>query len=118
MAYYYKTSTIEKLQLKQSELNMKLELPVFEIGYEYIYFINLYLFTAFFVSLQPVIVIPAILGMLLGYWVIKYNLLNRLKRPVPGTDIISNAMGQFIGLGPIVYELGNLMWSHFLQEHQ
>ena len=68
----------------------------------------------FFISLQPLIIIFSLLGMILLYWIQKYTVLNRIKRPIPGTSFINDAMFQLISLGPFFYSLGALTWSHFL----
>lgn len=104
--------------MKQVQLNDSQQLMEFETGYEYIYFINLYLFTAFFVTLQPCIAVTSIVGMFMMYWIHKYSLLNRMKRPVPGTDLINAAMGQMVSLGPIFFALGALCWSHLLDGYK
>lgn len=46
----------------------------FEIGYEYIYIVNLFLFTCFFSPLQPIIVVFAIVGLFVMFWAQKYSL--------------------------------------------
>jgi hypothetical protein len=76
------------------------------------------LFTAYFVTLQPCISIFAMMGMAMMYWIHKYSLFNRMKRPVPGTDLVNSAMGQMVALGPIFYALGALSWSHFLEGYK
>jgi hypothetical protein len=83
------------------------------VGFEYIYIVNLFMFVCFFVSLQPIIPIIALLGYLMMYWVEKYCLFNRYRRPVPGTDFINKAVYQLIFLGPLVYTLGSLTWANF-----
>lgn len=52
--------------------------------------------------------------MFMMYWLQKYSLLNRMSRPVPGTDLINTAMSQMINLGPIFFAIGALSWSHIL----
>jgi hypothetical protein len=89
---------------------------VFEVGYEYVYMVSLFLFTCFFVSLQPIISAFAIFGMALMHWSQKYSMLNKMKRPVPGTDIVNFAMFQVILFGGITYSLGSLTWSNFMPE--
>ena len=74
------------------------------------------MFTCFFVSLQPIISLFAIVGMGMMYWAQKYSLFNRTRRPVPGTDLINIAMSQIILLGGILYSLGSLTWSNFFPE--
>ena len=87
---------------------------VFEVGQEYVYLVSLYLFTCFFVSLQPIIAFFAFCFMGLMFWTQKYTLLNKMKRPVPGTDLVNVAMFQLILLGGFIYSLGSLTWSNFL----
>lgn len=102
-----------KLYLTQKELNVIYEGTEFEVGAEYIYIVNLFMFVCFFVSLQPIVSIIALLGYFLMYWVEKYCLFNREKRPVPGTDFINKAVYQVVFLGPLMYSLGSLTWSNF-----
>ena len=52
--------------------------------------------------------------MILLYWIQKYNVLNKIKRPIPGTSFINDAMFQLISLGPLFYSLGAITWSHLL----
>lgn len=78
--------------------------------------ISNFLFICFFVSLQPVISLFAILGLVLMYWTEKYALLSRCQRPVPGPDVITSTMYQLIFFGPLCFALGNLTWSWFLPD--
>ncbi len=50
------------------------------------------------------------------FWTQKWSLFNRMRRPVPGNDLINTAMSQIIFLGPIVYSLGSLTWSNFFPD--
>ena len=77
---------------------------------------NLFLFTCFFVTLQPFIVVFAILGLGLMYWAQKYSIFSRCKRPIPGTNLVNTAMFQLIYLGPLFFTLGALSWSTFFPE--
>jgi len=77
--------------------------------------VNLFLFTCFFASLQPIIVLFAISGMSLTYWAQKYSLFNRCKRPIPGNNVVNTAMYQLIYLGPALYTIGSFCWSHFFK---
>lgn len=51
------------------------------------------------------------------YWVQKYCLLNRVKRPIPGSDMINTALGEVITLGPIMLATGALVFSDLLSSH-
>jgi hypothetical protein len=83
------------------------------VGYEYIYLVNVFMFVCFFVSLQPIVSAFALVGYLLMYWVEKYCMFYRYKRPAPGTDFVNKVIYQFIFLGPLIYSLGSLTWSNF-----
>lgn len=79
--------------------------------------VNLFLFTCFFVSLQPIIVVFAIVGLVIMYWAQKYSILNRCKRPAPGLNSINTTMYQMIYLGPAFYSIGSFCWSHFFKHN-
>jgi len=104
------------LSQTQKEHNCIHEGIEFELGYHYIYIANVFLFVCFFVSLQPVVVIFALLGYFLMYWIQKYCLFNRYRRPVPGTDFVNSAVYRMIMLGPLTYSLGSLTWSNLSPE--
>ena len=53
-------------------------------------------------------------GILLNYWALKYCLFGRYKRPIPGTDFVSDAIYQIIYLGPLIYSFGSMTWSNFV----
>lgn len=110
---WFKSEPIRMVKMNQTELNETCEYIMFEVGYEYIYLTNLFLFTCFFVSLQPIIAITSTVGIFCMYWAQKYAIFNRMKRPVPGTDTINVAMFQLIYLGGVFYSLGALTWSNF-----
>jgi hypothetical protein len=67
-------------------------------------------------SLQPIIIVFAILGLFLNYWAQKYCLFNRCKRPVPGTRILYDTMVQFIYAGGLFYSLGSLTFINLIPE--
>lgn len=73
----------------------------------------MFIFICFFVSLQPILSLFGIVGYFLMYWVQKYCMFNRYRRPVPGTDFVNNAVYRIILIGPFIYSLGSLTWSNF-----
>lgn len=103
--------------MNQYELNRINEKMEFELGYEYIYVVSIFLFVCFYVSLQPIIPIFAVIGLLFMYWIEKYSLFQRSQRPVPGTDVVSFTMYQMIYFGAAAYALGSLTWSAFLPDN-
>ena len=48
------------------------------------------------------------------YWVQKYSMFYRYRRPVPASDFINQAVYQFVHFGPFIYSLGSLTWSNFM----
>lgn len=50
------------------------------------------------------------------FWVQKYVLFNRCKRPFPGNDTINRAIYRVLYFGPLIFSLGNLTWSNLLTE--
>ena len=89
---------------------------LFEVGQEYVYLVSLFLFTCYFVSLQPIITFFAFFGKGLMYWAQKYTLFNKMQRPVPGTDLVNVTMFQLILTGGFIYSLGSLTWSNFMPD--
>lgn len=104
----------QRLKTNQASLNQSYEYMDFEVGVEYVYLVSLFLFTCFFVSLQPIISMFALCGMFLMYWAQKYSLFNKMKRPVPGTNLVNITMFQLILFGGVIYSLGSLTWSNFM----
>jgi len=72
------------------------------------------MFVCYFVSLQPICSIIALAGYVSMYWVQKYCIFNRYKRPVPSSDFVNQAIYQIIDFGPLLYSIGSLTWSNFL----
>lgn len=89
----------------------------FETGIQYVYLITVYLFTCFFMSLQPIIIIFAICGYVINFWVQKYCLFHRSKRPVPGTRILYDRMVQFVYAGGLFYSVGSLCFVNLIPEN-
>lgn len=48
------------------------------------------------------------------YWASKNTLLNRMTRPMPGSDMINEALGSVITLGPIMLAAGAMLFSDIL----
>lgn len=101
---------IKKMNMSQKELNILNEMPEFEVGSSYSNIITLYLFTCFFITMQPLIVFFAIIGLTLSFYSSRYILYKRCKRPVPGDNLISARKFSFICLGPFVFSVGNFLW--------
>lgn len=74
------------------------------------------MFCCYFVSLQPINVFFALIGYFLMFWVQKYCIFYRYRRPVPSSDFVNKACYQIIMFGPLLYSLGTLTWSSFLPD--
>lgn len=72
------------------------------------------MFVCYFVSLQPICVFFALAGYFFMYWVQKYCIFYRYRRPVPSSDLVNKAAYQIIMFGPLLYSLGSLTWSNFI----
>jgi len=83
------------------------------VGDKYTFQVGLFLFTCFFVSLHPIIPFISLIGLFVGYWVDKYCLLNRCKRPIPGSNFVHKTIFHIVGFGGIAFSLGNLTWFNF-----
>lgn len=49
------------------------------------------------------------------YWVQKYNLFHRYKRPGKGGRIVNATIVQIISFGPFIFALGNLTWTNIFE---
>jgi hypothetical protein len=78
---------------------------------------NMFYFTCFYVTMQPYVVVPALIGFFLMFWADKYKLLYNSTRPVPSSELLADAMGQLVFFSPFVLAIGNLTWYNFIN-HQ
>lgn len=99
----------------QIKYNKKWEKLEFEIGYEYTYVLRTMIYTAFFMSLQPLISIISALGLFLMYLAQKNALLFRSKRPQPSSDRINRALNIVLDFTVCSYAFGSLTWTNFIQ---
>ena len=77
---------------------------------------NSFYFTCFYVTMQPYVVIPSLIGFLLMYWADKRRLLAYSQRPIPSSELLNDAMGQLVLLSPFMLTLGNLTWFVFVSD--
>jgi hypothetical protein len=116
LSFYRCFATHKKFYLNQNELNEIYELMPFDIASEYTYIISLYLWTCFFMPLQPILIVFSAAGIYFNYWVQIYCLFDQCKRPVPGTKVLFNLMVQFLYAGGIFYSLGSLTFINFIPQ--
>ena len=67
----------------------------------------MFLFSCFYASLQPIIVIISAVGLFLMGYAQKFSLYKLSKRPIPGNNEINTGMYYFILAGPLCYSLGS-----------
>ena len=113
---YYSTSNRKLYCETQFEFNQRWEAVEFEIGLEYVYILKTVIYTAFFISLQPVIVVFAIIGCSLMYQAEKFTLFYQSVRPKPSSDIITLSMNSILYFSVIAYGFGSLTWTNFLPQ--
>lgn len=103
------------MELNQKQLNNIYEYSEMELGVEYIYYIDLFYFTCFYVHVHPLISVFTITGFSLMYWAQKHSLLSRSKRPTASSALINEAMMQMIAFSPCVFSLGGLIWFNIIR---
>lgn len=104
-----------KIGKSQLQLNKKFHLLPFGLGFQFCYLICSILFTCFFAPLQPIIIAFAIAGLSFNFWVEKYCLFKRGERPVVGSRLVSISVNKFIGVGPILFGIGSLVWPYYIK---
>jgi hypothetical protein len=98
------------MELRQIELNAYLEHEEYEIGWVYVYFIDLFFFTCTYAPMVPAIVIPTLVGYFFMYWTEKYVLLNRSQRPVVNCKTLTVTAHTAMLLGPLILGFGGFLW--------
>ena len=83
----------------QEEFNKIYEANDFDLGYEYAYILKTSIFTSFFMILQPIITLFAVIGLLLMFMVNKYRILYRFFKPRFYSSAVNNLVNY---LHPIV----------------
>lgn len=68
-------------------------------------------------SLQPIISFFAVIGLILMFFVNKYRLLYRFFRPHYFSSTVNNLVGYLLGLSPLVFGLGMLVFINWQNKH-
>lgn len=71
------------------------------------------LFTAFFVSLQPIIAFFAFCGLGLIFFINKYRILYRFGKPKFNSSVVNSLVNILLHLGPIFLGLGLLVFTNW-----
>lgn len=84
------------------------------MGFEYAFVLKTCLYTAFYMSLQPIILIIGALGLYLMYYCEKYVLFYRSSRPRPSSNLINESLNYILYFSICAYALGSLTWTTFV----
>ncbi len=97
--------------LSQRELNRSLEGPALDPSATYKYALNIATFAAFYLSLQPAVLLFLIAGLLLRYFILRYLLVNRYKRPATLHRSFNWEMTKNLWLVPLFYAVGSILFA-------
>lgn len=64
----WKDKPNQKLKTSQIDLNNDYEGTKFDLASGYVYLLKLYIFTSFYISVQPIIPVIGLIGLILMYW--------------------------------------------------
>ena len=96
--------------MSQKKLNELYEYMDINIAYKYSYLSKTLLMTFFYLPLFPLGVIFSILGLLLGYYLEKFNMGNRYKRPEMMNHIICKFYTNFFEVNFLMLALGDYIF--------
>lgn len=92
----------------QKELNKYYGNYRFDIGYEYVFLIKTSIFTAFFVTLQPIISLFAPFSLLFYYFTVKRNMFYHFQRPGYHFETTNNTVDLLLLFSLLAFGLGSL----------
>lgn len=92
----------------QKELNQYYGNYRFDIGYEYVFLIKTSIFTAFFVTMQPIIALFAPFALIFYYFAEKRNLFYHFRRPSYHFQTTNNTVDMILLFSLLAFGLGSL----------
>lgn len=102
----------EKTNMNQKELNKLYENPGMEISFKYSYIAKTFLMTIFYIPIFPLGVIISLFGLSFAYFVEKFNLLYRYKRP----EMLNSQIGKYYinnyRIMLFAFAVGNYIFQH------
>lgn len=116
LAVKWASLRFNKVKTLQLSFNVAYEDINFYIGLEYSSVIFIFLYTCFFSSMQPVIILFGVLGLGCSYWAYKVMLFYYCKRPRPCHSELNQIMYQLIFAGPLFYSVGSFLFTDYLSE--
>lgn len=101
----------EKSMMTQSEAHALFEDPSLDIPNLYSGVINVMLFSAFYATLEPLVILFAIITLCIYYWIFKIILVRRSSIPVELGKKIAYDMIEYIEYVPFAYALGDVLFN-------
>lgn len=80
------------------------------MGWCYVYYIDLFYFTCFYAPMMPALVVSTLAGYFFMFWVEKYVLLHRSKRPPQNMKTLTSTAQTAMLLGPLIMGIGGFIW--------
>jgi hypothetical protein len=97
----------EKVDISQRELNALFENPSIDISFKYSYIAKTFLMSAFYIPLFPLGSVISLIGLILVYFIEKFNLLYTYKRPEMINSTISKFYTDFFKIMIFTFSVGN-----------
>ena len=101
----------QKSMMTQAEAHSLFEDPTLDIPNSYSGVINVMLFSAFYATLQPLVVLFGIVTITIYYWIFKILLIRRSSIPVELGKKIAYDMIEYIEYVPFAYALGDVLFN-------
>lgn len=101
----------EKSMLTQSEAHALFEEPTLDIPNLYSGVINVMLFSAFYATLEPLVVLFGLITLSIYYWIFKILLIRRSSIPVELGKKIAYDMIEYVEYVPFAFALGDVLFN-------
>lgn len=101
----------------QRDFNRIYEDNDFDLGYEYAYVIKTSIFTSFFMCVQPIIAVFAVIGLILMFLVNKYRILYRFFKPRYYSSTVNTFVDYLLNVSPVTFGLGMLIFTNWQTDH-
>lgn len=90
--------------------------PTLDIAQIYANVLKTMLFTAFYATLVPMGAVFSLISVIFLYWVMKYLLLRRFKRPLPINQNLAEEMVDYLELFFVVFSAGNIFFEYKIRD--
>ena len=100
----------------QYEVNQTFEGIDFSIAERYFTIFKLISVALFFQSIMPYLLLLAVLEVGITYWIVKFTLIKRCKRPKEIAFVFSLRMAELIDLAAFLYAAGHLIFEYLVTD--